>query len=236
MKKNATRFRQALTNSHLLAAQLDKPGYPLAELEIIQTWQRQRLAGTYTALISEDRYRAAGHFFLNEIYAGLDFRKRDQEIERVYPVMVRMLHDDMIKVLAQAFELQSLSLQFDMDMTTELKDVGWDHLDTHRYGEIYRRCGRLAERERQIELIHRLGLELNRLVRHRLVLLLIRTLRGPARAAGFGLLQSFLERGLKAFRKMGDGTAFIETIWQREREIMYRLFDADAQPFGEYVS
>ena len=232
MKKNAARLRKALTDSHTLAARLDESGFPLAELELIQAWQRQRLAITYKHLISQERYHAAGEFFLDELYGGLHFRERDQEMERVLPVMVRMLREDMLLVLAEAFELQSLSLGFDMDMTEEFQKSGWDDLNTARYGEIYRTCGRAPEREQQIELIHRLGLELNELVHHRLVLWLIRTLRGPARAAGFGLLQSFLENGLNAFRVMGDGTEFIETISQREGEVMHRLLDADENPFG----
>jgi hypothetical protein len=231
LKKNAAHLRQALTDSHTLAARLDEPGFPLAELELVQSWQRQRLEKTYENLIGQQRYQAAGEFFLGELYGGLHFRERDQEMERVLPVMVRMLRDDMILVLAEAFELQALSLDFDLDMTAQFQKSGWNELNAARYGEIYRACGRLSEREHQIKLIHRLGLELNELVHHRLVLWLIRTLRGPARAAGFGLLQSFLENGLNAFRIMGDGTEFIDTIGHSEGEIMQRLFDADENWF-----
>lgn len=231
MKKNALYLRQALTHSHMLANRLDEPGFPLAELEHIQSWQRQRLAQTYRDIVTQQRYGAAGDFFLDELYGGLNFRERDQEMERVLPVMVRMLRDDMLLVLAEAFDLQSLSLGFDIDLTMQFQKSGWDELNTARYGDIYRACGRAPEREKQIELIRHLGLELNELVHHRLVLWLIRTLRGPARAAGFGLLQSFLENGLNAFRIMGDGTEFIETVWRRESEIMSRLFDADENPF-----
>ena len=60
---------------------------------------------------------------------------------------------------------------------------------------------------------------------------LIRMLRGPARAAGFGRLQGFLEEGLQAFREMGDGTDFILTIWQRESAIRDRLLAGDGAPF-----
>jgi hypothetical protein len=231
LKPHAAHLRQSLADSHLLANRLDEPGFPLAELEMVQSWQRKRLAESFQGLISQQRYRAAGDFFLDELYGGLHFRERDQEMERVLPVMVRMLRDDMLKVLAEAFELQALSLQFDMDMTAALLKCGWYELNTDRYGEIYRACGRPAGRERQIELIHHLGLELNTLVHHRLVLLLIRTLRGPALAAGFGRLQSFLEHGLNAFRLMGDGTEFVETIWHEEREVMVRLFAGDKNPF-----
>jgi hypothetical protein len=231
LKRNADHLRRALSDSHALAERLDEPGFPLEELERVQTWQRQRLAGSYRELISQERYRAAGDFFLDELYGGLHFRERDQEMERVLPVMVRMLRDDMLLVLAEAFELQALSLDLDIDMTFALLKFEWSEVNGVRYGEMYRTCGRSKDRERQIELIRHLGLELNELVHHYLVLFLIRTLRGPARAAGFGLLQSFLEQGLTAFRIMGDGTEFIETVWRTETEVMQRLFSAAENPF-----
>jgi hypothetical protein len=231
LKRNAEHLRQALADSHALAQRFDKPGFPRAELEVLQDWQRRRLADSYRVLIGQARYRAAGDFFLDELYGGLNFRERDQQVERVLPVMVRTMPDHMLLALAEAFELQSLSLGLDMDMATALREFGWDKLDTRRYGETYRRCGRPEDRERQIELIHELGVKLNELVHHRLVMFLVRTLRGPAWAAGFGLLQSFLENGMNAFQVMGDGSEFIETIWHNEALYMQRLFAGDQNPF-----
>jgi hypothetical protein len=64
-----------------------------------------------------------------------------------------------------------------------------------------------------------------------LVLWLVKTVKKPARAAGFGRLQSFLETGLYAFRGMGDGTPFIEAIHDRETRAMQRLFASQENPF-----
>ena len=132
MKKNAKRLKKALRESHELASGMDAPGFPLKTLETLQSWQRQRLAGSYQDLISQRRYKPAGNFFLNELYGGLNFRERDKEIERVLPVMVRMLPDEVLKVVAEAFELQSLSLEFDMSMTAALAETGWQGLDIER--------------------------------------------------------------------------------------------------------
>jgi len=231
LKRNAEHLRQALAESHALAQRFDEAGFPRAELEVLQDWQRRRLADSYKALISQARYCAAGDFFLDELYGGLNFRERDQQMERVLPVMVRTMPDNMLLAVAEAFELQSLSLSLDMDMTNALMEFGWDALDTHRYGEVYRRCGRPDDRERQIELIGHLGMKLNELVHHRIVMFLLRSLRGPARAAGFGLLQNFLEKGLNAFQVMGDGSEFIETIWRNEELYMQRLFAGEQDPF-----
>lgn len=232
VKENAERLKKALSDSHNLATRLDQPGFPVLDLEHLQGWQRQRLATSYHDLISQDRYSAAGDFFLDELYGGLNFRERDQQMERVLPVMVRMLPDYMLEVLAEAFELQALSLELDIDMTRAMLDAGWQELNIERYGIIYRTTGRGRDRETQVELIRHLGLTLNNLVRHRLVLYLVRTVRGASRAAGFGLLQSFLEEGLNAFRSMGDGTKFVETIYRNELESSRRLFAGDSNPFN----
>jgi len=232
LNRTASQLRQALVASHSLAASLDAADFPLPEFEIVQGWQRRRLARSYQDLFSQERYAAAGNFFLTELYGGLNFRGRDQEIERVLPVMVRMLPDNTLLTLAGAFKLQTLSLELDMDMARALQRLGWGELTLERYGVVYRTCARASDRKEQIELIHSLGLQLSKLVHRRLVLVLIRTLRGPARAAGFGLLQSFLEQGLFAFRAIGDGTEFVETIWRRESKAMHRLLAGDENPFG----
>jgi hypothetical protein len=231
VKRYAARLRGALAASHALAGRLDDPGFPLSTLECLQDWQRTRLADTYADLIAVDRFRAAAEFFLEELYGGLHFRERDQQVEKVLPVMVRTLREDMLLALAEAFELQTMSLELDIAMTAAMAQFDWGDLNAERYARVYRECGRRADRAAQIELIHRLGLILNELVHHRLVLLLIRMLRGPARAAGFGRLQTFLEKGLQAFRAMGDGTEFVHTIWERETMVMRRLLAGHAHPF-----
>ena len=105
MKKNAGRLERALAASHSLAGRLDEPGFPVATLEALQSWQRGRLARSYADLIAVDRYRAAAEFFLDELYGGLHFRERDQEVERVLPVMIRMLRDDIIRMCASSCAL-----------------------------------------------------------------------------------------------------------------------------------
>ena len=80
-------------------------------------------------------------------------------------------------------------------------------------------------------LIQQLGLDLARLVNKPLVTALVRLLRGPAHAAGFGALQEFLETGLFAFRELEDPAFFIDTIYQREWLTMQKLFAGDENPF-----
>ena len=61
---------------------------------------------------------------------------------------------------------------------------------------------------------------------------LVRLLRGPAHAAGFGKLQEFLEEGLAAFRALEDPACFVDTIYEREWRAMERMFAGAERPFG----
>jgi len=56
----------------------------------------------------------------------------------------------------------------------------------------------------------------------------LRLMRRPARAAGLGELQRFLERGFETFRGLPDARAFLCGIALREREMVVRLFGAGA--------
>ncbi len=221
-----------LARNHELAGEIDRDGFPLQEFEILQSWQQNRLATTFDDLIRRQTYRPAVTFFLTELYGGLDFRERDQDMHRVMPVMKRFLPDNVLYIMSEAFELQAISLEFDMEMARHMRLGGLDELDMSAYCTVYRACSDKQGRERQILLIRKLGYDLERLERKPMVNMLVRLLRGPAHAAGFGALQEFLETGLGSFRAMDDIAYFNETIHQREWDSMERLFAGEEKPFG----
>ena len=59
----------------------------------------------------------------------------------------------------------------------------------------------------------------------------LRLMRGPAKSAGFGVLQEFLERGFNCFRQMRGAEDFLATIVERETTIVERLFASHPHPF-----
>jgi hypothetical protein len=240
-KPGAERLRDMLRRNHGIAARVQEADFPLAEFDLLQHWQRARLSRSFADLARQEGYRRAVHFFLSELYGGLDFRERDQDMGRVMPVMIRFLPDRTLATMSEAFELQAISLEYDMDMARHLarftvrrgpESVGMGSLDMERYCEVYRACSDRAGRVRQIVLIRKLGYDLDKLVRLPLVNYLVRLMRGPAHLAGFGKLQEFLEEGLAAFRALPDTGYFIETIYQRETEAMQKMFAGARQPFG----
>ena len=231
-RPGAMRLQEMLARNHYLAEQTDCDGFPLEEFVSLQNWQQNRLAETFSDLSQHVAYRPAVTFFLTELYGGLDFRERDQDMHKVMPVMKRFLPDKVLYIMSEAFELQAISLEFDMEMAQHMRNMEIRTLDLDDYCNVYCACSDRPGRERQILLIRKLGYDLDRLVGKPLVNTLVRLLRGPAHAAGFGALQEFLEDGLGSFRAMDDVSHFNETIFQREWDSMEKLFAGEEQPFG----
>jgi hypothetical protein len=231
-KPGAERLQSMLAWNHAIAEHVAEADFPLQPFEHLQFWQRGRLGRTYEDLAAQAGYRPAIHFFLSELYGGLDFRARDQDLGRVMPVMMRFLPDQTLATMSEAFELQAISLEFDIHMAAHLARRRPEMLDMAGSCRAYRACDDRTGRERQILLIRKLGYDLDALVRKPLVNRLVRLLRGPAHAAGFGRLQEFLEEGLESFRALPDAGRFVETIYEREWNAMQRMFEGAKKPFG----
>ncbi|MFC1688430.1 hypothetical protein ACFL07_02065 [Pseudomonadota bacterium] len=231
-KRGAARLHKMLARNHKLGESIDQQAFPLVEFEHLQNWQQARLARTFEDLIRQESFRPAVTFFMTELYGGLDFRERDQDMGKVMPVMKRFLPDNVLYIMSEAFELQAISLAFDMEMAGHMKLKGINGLDMDSYCEVYRAVSDKPGRERQILLIRKLGYDLEPLVDKPLVNALVRLLHGPAHAAGFGKLQEFLEAGLGSFRSVDDIGYFVETIYEREWGSMECLFAGEEKPFG----
>jgi hypothetical protein len=194
----------------------------------LQKWQSKRLMRSHDDLHANPRYRLAVEFFFNELY-GADARRRDSDMIRVQRAMERLLPREGLEALCLAIQLETLSQELDADMARALPETGG--ITVARYAEAYRSAGRRADRERQIALTSEIGEYLDGVVRKPMVRGLVRLARGPAHAAGFGLLQEFLERGLDAFEAMHGAKEFLGTVRARERRAMDRLFAGTADPF-----
>lgn len=231
-KPGANQLHEMLARNHDLAGRTSEADFPLEQFNALQQWQQQRLLTSFSDLLDQEGYQPAIEFFLSDIYGGLDFRERDQDMGKVMPVMVRFLPDRALVTLAEAFELQAISLEYDERMAHYMRRENIGQLDMGSYLPVYLAGGGRQGRERQINLIRKLGYDLDALVRKPLVNYLVRLLRGPAHTAGFGSLQEFLESGLDSFRALEDARAFVDAIYEREWDSMERLFDGEPDPFG----
>lgn len=199
----------------------------------LRTWQAARLARTHQALLDDPHYRPAAEFFLSDLYGLKDTTARDAAVEHIYPVMVKMLPERALHSVGVALELDALTEQLDDQLIESLGKVagGSAEITDAVYAEAYRRCDNYAERRHQIALIAEVGDHLCDVVAKPLIGRVLRTMRMPARLAGFGELQDFLERGFSAFSHIPDPHRFVRLVEEREIRVLDRIYAGDPRPF-----
>jgi hypothetical protein len=84
-----------------------------------------------------------------------------------------------------------------------------------------------------VHLAVELGETLKKLARVPLIGGLLRTMRKPAHAAGFGALQEFLETGFVTFRRISDIDRFLELLQQRMSKVFEYIYMSDTTPATE---
>lgn len=207
----------------LRASRADDPD--AADYPLLKQWQSDRLAKTYADLLASERYGPAARFFLSDLYGPKDFRSRDAELQRVVPVMVRVLPARALATLLDAVRMDCLSESLDTDMVKILRAAGCSRrIDWEAYAAAYRACGRRADREQQIALVEHIGKTLDRLTRMPLIRVSLRIMEGPAHLAGLSGLHSFLQRGFDAFSEMKGADEFLATVIARETALMREWF------------
>ena len=223
---------------HLYAAKLlrrlanDAPDAARKRL-LLREWQAARLSRSYPDLLASERFGKAAHFFLTDLYGPKDFSSRDEEVERIMPLMLSILPLSALQTLSLAIEVDALTEALDAAMVVELEKAGAiDAIDAEAYASAYRAVGRQLDRERQIDLIQSTGEALDRLAKKPLLTTLLKLMRAPAHLAGLGDLHEFLESGFDAFRHMGDAHEFLDIIETRERRVLENLFSGAARPFA----
>jgi hypothetical protein len=202
-----------------------------AALDRLAAWQSQRLNATYADLARERRYARAVAFFQTDLYGPGDFSRRDADLARIVPLMVSVLPDGVIATVSGAMELSTLSRELDRALLEALPLRA--PLSVAAYCDAYRALANREARERQIALIVAVGRALDRYVGKPLVRSALATMRQPARLAGLGALQEFLERGFAAFRHMKGAAEFLATVQTRETALMNAIFAGDRAPFPE---
>lgn len=228
--KAAQRLHQALAWNERLGAQLEAAQGAALRLPYLQQWQRHRLHLTYADLMAQERFQPACEFFLDELYGGKDFSQRHADLARVEPIMSRIMPDHLLETVAEALEVQALSLELDLAVSAEMLS---ETLSQEHYAQAYRRAGRRRQREQQLEMIMQVGTALDAVVHKFWVYRLLKMLRGPAVAAGFGELQHFLETGFDAFKQLDGAEDFLRAIQQREGAAMAEIFAGNDQPFAD---
>lgn len=210
-----------------------EPRNRLRWLKPLQAWQTQRLERSFARFLQDPTRRPAAHFFLSDVYGDRDFSQRDADIAKVMPMMQRLLPAALVSTVADGIELGALTHALDLRMAQALQRLAprRRRIDEALYAKAYREVGLPRLRARQIALIDHVGQGLAAALRMPGVSMLLKLSRVPARAAGLGELQMFLERGFEAFAGLDDAQAFLADIRHHESAAMTRLFAGQADPF-----
>lgn len=197
-----------------------------ARVTAVKHYQHARFERTYADLLSTPRYARSARFFLEDLYGPHDFTQRDAQFARVVPGLVRLFPHEIVLTVRSLSELHAISEEFDTRMA---RTLDLPTLDRRQYLRAWQQAGDPAGRSRQIELMLAVGQALDRYTRHTVLRHSLRLMRGPARAAGLGALQNFLETGFDTFRDMRGAGDFLNTIATRERVLADALFAADPE-------
>lgn len=197
---------------------------PLAErVQALKAWQQARFRTHYADLLQSPRHGPAARFFLDELYGPRDFSRRDAQFARIVPAVGRLFPAEIVHTVATLGALHALSESLDSAMGAALAGPA---IDPEAYVRAWQAVGRPGCRERQIDLTLQVGSSLDRYTRMPMLTASLRMMRGPARAAGLGELQHFLETGFEAFKAMRGADEFLGTIGQRERRFVAAQFAA----------
>ncbi|MBN8489310.1 MAG: hypothetical protein J0M20_16495, partial [Burkholderiales bacterium] len=158
-------------------------------------------------------------------YGPQDFADRDAQFARIVPALVRMFPQEIVDTVQALVELHALTESLDGRMAVALPA---DEPDRLGYVQAWQQVGSRADRELQLTEVLSLGQQLDRYTRRPLLRQSLKLMRGPARAAGLGALQQFLERGFDTFGAMRGAQDFLARVQQRESALMSRLFEPDA--------
>ena len=204
------------------------------QMAMLRAWQSKRLERTHTDLLNSPRYGPASRFFIEEIYGARDFSQRDQDIEYLYKMMSRILPDILLGLVRNAAEINDLTIALDKALLKVMvEELGvTDQITEGQYTQAYRICDNYDERQYQIELIIKIGHQVDITTRVPLVGTALRLARTPAHQAGWEDLYKFLNDGFKAFKHMHGAGTFLKTVQERETHILNRIYVNDPNPFS----
>lgn len=230
---SARRLQHLLINYHDFRQR--KASHPLLEDTFrIANWQAERLKRTHQDLYQHPGYHTGLEFLLTDLYAPATMTRRDDNIDRVFPKMVKWLPDNLLDTFAGLVELNLITQRLDLDLTETLRRHGVPSHDitNDQYCAAFRASPGLEQRHRQIALVAEVGQQLDHYVRNRTLGWLLNMTRGPAEMADLSDLHSFLHRGYTAFHKMEDVDALIERLVTREARVLDNILNRVPEPFN----
>lgn len=221
-------FRQYTAQSNELHRRYLADEAALAAYERFIALQLGYFLPKYDDLRNRSGYDAAIDFVISDL-VGPSIADRDRELERVVPVMSRLLPSKALHALALAMELNARILRINLEIESALHDQiaagkGFSERD---YCLASRGATSFDEFRELIGMTRKAGLSLERIVAMPMIRPMLRAMRGPAKLAGVADLQAFLEKGFETFVALDDVHAFLEILEERMEAVFRRVFLAD---------
>jgi hypothetical protein len=116
-----------------------KAGHRLLDSTLtIADWQAGRLKLTHQDLYQHPDYQAGLGFLLSDLYAPASMTRRDDNIDRVFPKMVKWLPDHLLETLAGLVELNLITQQLDLELAELLdeRDIQARSITAEHYCEV----------------------------------------------------------------------------------------------------
>ena len=193
--------------------------------EAFVDWQIRYMSSFFDDLRVSPDCDAAIDFFISDM-TGIGISKRDEDFARVVHIMVRMLPERALVTLAEAMEVNARALEINIAICRDLarQPVEFANLNERDYCVACRRCSTLPEAMELVGMMHDVGHSLDHLIRIPLMGATLRAMRWPARMAGFGSLQEFLETGYRRFHEIEEPGRFLDNLATRVGEVFQRVY------------
>jgi len=203
---------------------LNEPGVP-QEYDRFTEWQMAYLLTFFNDLYDRPGYGAAIDFTMSDL-AGVSISSRDRELERAAPVITRMLPLKSLEAITAAAKLNVRVLEVNLGIFRHLQVDGKlpAEISDRAYCVACREASTFEECVELVYLATNLGGALKTLIKVPLLGALLRAMRGPAHAAGFGVLQEFLESGYTKFKEIPDIDHFLSEIDTRMTDVFEMIY------------
>ncbi len=232
-KMAAAAFNEQIRLSNELHRSYIEDPEQLRQYDRFTEWQMEYLLTLFVDLHKQPGYGEAIDYTVSDL-AGVGISDRDHDLERAAPIITRMLPQKALETIAAAVRLNARVLDINLGIFKRLQVDGKlpDEISERAYCIACRESSSLDECVGMVHLATELGATLKSLVRIPLLGAMLRAMHGPAHAAGFSALHSFLEDGYTNFRAIPDIDLFLDEIDTRMTAFFETIFNAPLEELG----
>jgi hypothetical protein len=189
----------------------------------LQNWQQERISREYSDLQSSAEKAELLHFFMGEIYRGIELEHLGNRLEKTARLLDKLFTD--LQLIHLAIEYNTVTGELDEILTSTLfEKMGAVKIDESSYSEACRQADLEQQQLHQIELIRHFAEESKDVVQNEIVYKAFKLARIPAKLGGLGSLHSMINRGFNAMRQVEDCQHTINEIVQRERDFYEAIY------------